>query len=185
MFDKWKAARAEEAPELNLIPVMNLMVVLIPLLLLGAAFFHISVIPTSTASDGSGGEPSPKVTLKLDIRPDKMELSGHSGDPKVDPATLAAVFPITDGALDLKGLQAKLEAIKNKHPTSDTVVLTPFEELQYQTLIKLVDTVREKLVPQGQGLEPKRKPLFPVTVFARPGMEIPEAAPEEGEVTPP
>ncbi|MFT7621869.1 MAG: biopolymer transport protein ExbD [Myxococcota bacterium] len=186
MFDKYRKAQ-EEAPELNLIPVMNLMVVLIPMLLLGAAFFHISVIPTSIASDGSGGDPSLKVTMKLDITPAGLFLSGHSGDPTINALTLQAQFPITDGNIDLKGLQDRLESIKAAHPASDTLVLTPFEDMPYQVLIQIVDVVREKLVPMGDGLEPKRVILFPVTVFARPGMEIPEPGAEgtlEGQGVP-
>ena len=45
-FDAYRRKRAEPA-DINLTPVMNLFVVLIPFLLLSAAFFHVSVIPTS------------------------------------------------------------------------------------------------------------------------------------------
>ena len=49
MFEEWRQAK-EEDHDLNLIPVMNLFMVLIPFLLMGAAFFHMAVIPTSTPS---------------------------------------------------------------------------------------------------------------------------------------
>ncbi len=40
--------------ELNLLPVMNLFVVLIPFLLAAAAFYHVSVVPTSTPQHTPG-----------------------------------------------------------------------------------------------------------------------------------
>ena len=43
---QWRKAR-REAEEVNLLPVMNLMVTLIPFLLLGAAFYKLGNIPTS------------------------------------------------------------------------------------------------------------------------------------------
>ncbi len=166
MFDKYRS-KAIENPELNLIPVMNLMVVLIPLLLVGAAFFHIAVIPTTTAKEGGrSGEPAMKITLKLQVTPDQLVLSGHTGDKTVDVTTLAGVYPAVGGKYDLKSLQAKLKQLKAKHPTSDTCVITPYDELPYQALVHVVDTVRHEMIPQDEG-DPKRIPLFPTTVFAR------------------
>jgi biopolymer transport protein ExbD len=39
--------QAEEEPELNMIPIMNMFMVLIPFLLMSASFFHIKAINTS------------------------------------------------------------------------------------------------------------------------------------------
>ena len=166
MFDKYRT-RVEDTPELNLIPVMNLMVVLIPLLLVGAAFFHIAVIPTTTAKEGGrSGEPSMKVTLKLQVLPDTLVLTDHTGDKTVDVNTLSATFQAVDGSYDLEGLQNKLKALKAVHKSSDTVVITPYDALPYQSLVSIVDAVREELIEQPEG-DPLRVALFPLTVFAR------------------
>ena len=49
MFDRYRRT-VEETQDLDLLPVMNLFMVLIPFLLMGAAFFHIGVIPASLPS---------------------------------------------------------------------------------------------------------------------------------------
>ncbi|MFW5812197.1 MAG: ExbD/TolR family protein, partial [Alkalispirochaetaceae bacterium] len=78
MFDRWKQAR-EEPSELNLIPIMNLMMVLIPFLLLGAAFYHLGSIPTTLPTHRpEGGDPPENsdvvVTLSLRIEEARLRL---------------------------------------------------------------------------------------------------------------
>ena len=78
MFDRWRQAK-NEVDDLNLIPIMNLMMTLIPFLLMGAAFYHIGVIPSSLPTHVPQGNPHPDktktVTLNLQVLPDKLELS--------------------------------------------------------------------------------------------------------------
>ena len=75
---QWRKAR-REAEEVNLLPVMNLMVTLIPFLLLGAAFYKLGNIPTSIPPNVPAGEAPPqvdkKITVTCAIAPDKIVLT--------------------------------------------------------------------------------------------------------------
>jgi len=102
MLDRWRDARADKDQELDLIPVMNLMVTLIPFLLLGAAFYHLGVIPTSLPNNVSASDSPPpteiKVSMILAITSTEMTVSGSVTGPDPDEneaikATLAKTYP--------------------------------------------------------------------------------------------
>ena len=52
-----KRVRAKEADELNLIPIMNLVTILIPFLLMAASFISLAVIDTTLPAIG---DPTPQ-----------------------------------------------------------------------------------------------------------------------------
>ncbi len=171
MFKRWREARAE-GEELNLIPVMNLMVTLIPFLLLGAAFYHLGVVPASIPENVPASDAEPpkevKVTVNLVLGLDKTTVSGSAALLDEDEtAAMDAEFPAKNGVPDLKMLQAHLFGIRSKYPKSDTVILLPADELRYERLIEILDFVRErktgKTGKDGEIVEP----LFPVTVFSK------------------
>lgn len=169
MFTRYR--RTREELEVNLIPVMNLFVTLIPFLLLAAAFYHVSVVPTSLPSqtdEASDIAVDPRaVTLNLLIEPDKIQLSASSA--VLDEATLAALtvnLERTDKGFDLAELGKALHAIKLKFDRSDTVIVLPSDEVEYQDVVMILDTAREVTLNPGTADE-VRIPLFPVVVLSR------------------
>ncbi len=172
MFDEWRKA-TDEVEDLNLIPVMNLFMVLIPFLLMGAAFFHIAVIPTSTPSHTPGESDVPKtpktVSASLVLKPDRFTLtfSSTSLTPK-ELDDLAAEWPVKDGKLPVKQLQDHLRTIKEKYPESTTLVVLPDGHFKYQQLVKVLDKTREFQAGTDKKTGKKiYKELFPVTVFSK------------------
>ena len=170
MFDDYQRAKAEVS-EPNLIPVMNLMMTLIPLLLLGATFFHLAVIPTSTSQLTPGDTDVPKtptqVSMSLVITEDALTLTAASTS--LTPEELDALgtqIPVgPTKKYDLDRLEAFLSSIKTTYPASNTIIVFPHDGLDYQTLVDILDRTRERLVvKKGQK---EREPLFPVTVFDR------------------
>ncbi len=186
MFERWQEARAERARELDLIPIMNLMVTLIPFLMLGAAFYHLGVIPTSLPAkvDQLPEDKKPEVTVTLNLLIDKERLalsasSAQLGQEELD--GLRAELPSKEGRYDVAGLQERLVAIKGRYPKSDTVVVLPEDDVRYQSLVEILDSTRERKAGERGG-EEMREPLFPVTVFSRPPIPEPDAldAPDAG-----
>ena len=184
MFDRWREARAEDE-ELNLIPVMNLMVTLIPFLLLGAAFYHLGVVPASIPENVPASDAEPpkdiKVTVNLALALDKTTVSGSAALlDETATAALDAEFPAQAGVPDLKALQAHLYGIRSQYPKSDTIILLPADGLRYEKLIQILDFVRERKTgqtgPDGDIVEP----LFPVTVFSKQLVEQEGAGGSEG-----
>ncbi len=189
MLDRWRDARADKDQELDLIPVMNLMVTLIPFLLLGAAFYHLGVIPTSLPNNVSASDSPPateiKVNLILAITATELALTGTVTGPDPDEnetikQTLKKTFPIQGkGKYDTVGLQVHLEGIKDKYPKSDTVLVKPEEQIKYEALVSILDAIRDK---ETKGLDkdgnPARKALFPVAVFTTLNKVLPDGGVE-------
>ncbi len=167
-FSRFK--RAKEEVEVNLLPVMNLFVTLIPFLLLAAASYHVSVIPTSLpqkADDKTDAEVAARaVTVSLLIEKDRIELSASNA--QVDKKTLAKlgmVLEKKDGKFDLEALSKVLYQIKMRYDQSDTLIVSPADEVVYRDVVEVLDTTREYAVNPGTEKE-MRIPLFPVVVMS-------------------
>ena len=163
--------RVREEADVNLIPVMNLFVTLIPFLLLGAAFFHVGVIPASLPSqteEATTNKVNPRsVTVNLLIELDRIQLSVSSA--VLDEATLADLLldlERTEKGFDLDMLGKALQEIKRRYDQSDTVVVLPADTVRYEDIVKILDTAREMTIKGEDGQE-SRKPLFPVVVLSR------------------
>jgi len=170
VFDTWRQKRSEP-PEQNLIPVMNLMMTLIPFLLLGASFFRLAVIPTSTsqltAHDSDVPKTPTQVAVSLVIKPEGFDLTAASTSLEPDElALMATTLPKRGAAYDVTGLQKHLLGIKRAYPASTTILVFPDDSLGYQDLVDILDATREEVTPGEAGAR-IRKPLFPVTVFNR------------------
>ncbi|MCB9735845.1 MAG: biopolymer transporter ExbD [Deltaproteobacteria bacterium] len=183
MFDEWRRT-VQEAEEPNLIPVMNLMMTLIPMLLLGASFFHMAVIPTSTSQLTANQSDVPKtptqVAMNLMVEPDRMRLTASSVSLDEDTlAALGATLPVkAGGTYDLDALAATLAKVKDAYPASTTLLVFPHDGLAYQTLVEILDRTREREVQRPGRAKPEPEPLFPVTVFNK---LVPEPPPEPDE----
>ena len=168
---QWRKAR-REAEEVNLLPVMNLMVTLIPFLLLGAAFYKLGNIPTTIPQKVAAGEapktPEKKISVTCDIEPSRITITASgAGLDEAGADALGAVFVNKGGKPDLKSLTNHLEVLKSQYPKSDTIVFAPHGDLPYQELVVIVDATREKVLPgQDANGEPLTRDLFPVTVFS-------------------
>ena len=185
---QWRKAR-REAEEVNLLPVMNLMVTLIPFLLLGAAFYQLGNIPVSIPENVPASEAKPpseiKVTMNCMIELDKVVLTGTgAGLDEASADALGAVIVHKAGKPDLDAVTKHLAAIKSKYPKSDTVMFLPSEQIEYQTLVTVLDATRSKTLPgKTADGEPRIASLFPVTVFSK-KLIAPVEPPEGGEATP-
>lgn len=187
MFEKFDRA-VEETGDLDLIPVMNLFMVLIPFLLMGAAFYHIGTIPASlpahTPQESDVPETPTTVTVNLIVKEDRIDLSTSSvslGPEVLD--ELAAAFPNGDGGYDVPAVQAHLKMLKRRYPASNTMIVLPFEGLDYQSLVELLDSTREYEKGEDDAGDPVYEELFPVVVFSRFVPEGTVQSGREGEAT--
>ena len=169
MFDRYRVARDEV--EVNLIPVMNLFVTLIPFLLLAAAFMHVGVIATSLPSQTDEASDIAAdlkaVTVNLLIEAENIQISASNA--VIDEETLSRLsmsIPKTEKGYDLELLGKALHEIKLRYQNSDTVIVLPGDEIPYQDVIRVLDAAREKTFNPGTTDEMKI-PLFPVVVLSR------------------
>lgn len=163
--------RVREEAEVNLIPVMNLFVTLIPFLLLAAAFYHVGVIPASlpsqTDEESDIADDKLSVTVNLLVESNKIHLTASSsGLDEETLADLSVIIDKTDQGFDLTNLGKALYQIKFKYNESDTVVVLPTDDVPYEDIVRILDVAREFRMNKGTE-EEVRIPLFPVVVLSR------------------
>lgn len=186
-FGRYKQAK-DGPEELNLIPVMNLFVVLIPFLLAGAAFLRFGVIATNLPTNSPNESDVPKtpttVAVTLRISPEEMDVqvASTSLTPQ-EVQELGALIPAVNGKVDADSLQAHLRMLKEKYPKSTTLTVMPYDDMNYQELVGMLDKTRERDTGQlnDQGEEVYQE-LFPVTIFSRLLTKDPVDAEDEGEL---
>ena len=59
-------------------------------------------------------------------------------------------MPSTDGVYDLKGLSEYLQLVKSKYPDKQDATILLEQDIQYDTLVQVMDTVRVFAVPGSQ-----------------------------------
>jgi biopolymer transport protein ExbD len=144
-----------EAPELDITTFLNLMVVLVPFLLISAVFSRVTILELSVPTNGDGsGSSKPAYTVEVVVRKNGLELSNG--------IQVVAALPFKDDHYDLETLSEMLTRLKTDYPdkTDATVLMEP--DIEYDTLIQVMDTLREKEILVADAAEPQKLELFPV-----------------------
>ena len=155
--------RSEEDPELNMIPIMNIFLVIIPFLLTSVSFFHIKAISTSVpvladSSPSMQKQPEIKLTVIVEMQPQAMRLSAIADELSAEVLNdydqrikleAAGVYP-------LRELTEYLQLLKAIYPASDTIILIPDNTVKYDSIIQAMDAARNF----------NDSPLFPNVVLS-------------------
>jgi biopolymer transport protein ExbD len=170
--------RPSSAEELNLVPIMNLVTILIPFLLMGAQFVEYSIIESSLPSicascdlDAKLDEP---LSLTVGLTSSGFVLdaknSGLSGYD--EPVTVPC---LTDGcawsddpaeAFDVASLRVHLTELSDAHPQTTIAVLLPGSNRTYEELIFAMDGVREDPAAGDAADGCRGRCLFPAITIA-------------------
>lgn len=141
-----RAARGDT--ELNITAYMNLMVVLVPFLLVMAVFSRISILELNFPSgDQAQSQKQEKQQQDLEVIVYKNFISvgtRQGGEIRR--------FPNKKDDYDLAGVSELLVQIKQKLPKKEEVTLLMDSEVKYDSLVKVMDTVRvlKRLNTQGE-----------------------------------
>jgi len=130
--------------DLKLMPLMNIIIALIPMLLLSAVFLEVKVIETGLPRDAdasaAAAEPAtPPLDLAVHVRGDVYVIEGHGVSPLLVPRRAGATAP--DSAATLLLGQA-LRAITAAHPGTSEVRIVAEARTHYQEVIALMDVAR-------------------------------------------
>jgi len=174
------ARRDVPAPELSLIPVMNLVTLLIPFLLMSAQFVAYAVIDTqvpaicSVGCEGDADEEPVRVRLDLVESGYRLQASGPGLDALSEGLDLPCATPGCEGpvekAWDVSGLRRELNRIKDRHPEVRSIILSSSDQTSYEALVLAMDATREDPEQGGTaGGGCQGRCLFPdVTLAASP-----------------
>jgi len=157
-------SKSAEEIDVDMVPIMNMFLVLIPFLLMSASFLHMKAINTSVpvlAGDHNSapGENDIKVTVVVEIGKKSIDLSiipdsqGYEELSKWEtriPKREQEYYPLNKMAV-------YLQKIKEAYPVSDTLIIIPDESVIYETIIQTMDAAR---------YSSKDIPLFPNVVLS-------------------
>jgi biopolymer transport protein ExbD len=165
--------------ELDIRPVMNLMVVLIPLLLAGAEWVKLGVIEINIppAKTGVGGGDTQQEVKEIENRLGLSIAITRDGITIANASTLLAgesgegptVGKTADGKYDYEKLREKLIEIKKLitgkgYVDENRVVLTAGKDIEYQIIIDIMDNVQTY---DSDDEKPMPLALFPEVNFGK------------------
>ncbi len=134
-------ARYRGRHDINVVPMIDMMIILVFFLIFTAVFTKTNILELNLPGADSAVPDLPEgLNLEVIVRADKIEVADRG-------TGLLKSLPSQQGAYDLKGLQDYLELVKSKyHDKTDATILLE-QEIAYDTLVKVMDTVRVFQVP--------------------------------------
>ncbi len=170
-----------EAMSLDIRPVMNLMVVLIPLLLAGSVWTKLAIkqLNLPPKSEGAGAaemekpvETEKRLGLNIIVSKQGYFIGTQSGFLKAEEAQKKdgsePSIPLNpDGSYNFLALQAKLAEIKERIVSTDfsdknVIMLTAEADIPYKTIIKTMDYITTYTNSEGNEQE-----LFPQIIIGQ------------------
>jgi len=150
-----RRAHRDEA-ELNITAFMNLMVVLVPFLLISAVFSQMTILELNLPPDSNvkqNNEQKKERNFEVVVRKDAIVVSD----------TLGGIIQKLDkrnGEYDFKALSKLLSVVKSKFPEKQNIAILLEPDIQYELLVKTMDTVRVVDVVESGSVV--KKELFPL-----------------------
>lgn len=131
-----------EMIELDVTPVMNLFMVLIPFLVSMAVFTQISIIDFSLPPAAEAGE-AQKESKELDI----SIVVSSKGFRIVGTGKKMDLVPRDEHGYAFERLRVLLKAIKFQYPSQKSVILVLEPDILYDDIVKFMDVCRESQFP--------------------------------------
>jgi len=146
-----------DSAELNITAFMNLMVILVPFLLITAVFSRLAILELNLP--GSSTEPvdpqEQTFQLEIIVRQDKIEVGDRNQG-------LLGIYPNgDDGGYDYAALADKLAELKERYPTKTDAAILLEQDIAYDTLVQIMDTVRVAQDVNEEDGVIDRSDLFP------------------------
>ena len=177
-----RRTRKLEEMSLDIRPVMNLMVVLIPLLLAGSVFTKLAIKQLNLPPKSGGGagneetekpaEVEKRLGLSIIIAKNGFYIASKSGflqdeEAKHEDGSDPSIPLTEDGQYNFVALQQKLEEIKGKiinldYSDKNSIIITAEAYIPYKHLISTMDYVTNYVDDEGHLYE-----LFPQVIIGQ------------------
>lgn len=161
--------------ELDLAPLLAVMVKLVPVLLVSSAFVQMMVIETELpqvveqAIQRQEQQQSPtNVALEIDAKDGIRVVVTEKGQDNVE------TIPLKNGTFDLVALHQKLIQVKKAHPEIFKLEVNPDGKVPYNDIVKIMDEARQSrdnnvkfpVFDTKQGKNVETNYMFPEIIFA-------------------
>jgi biopolymer transport protein ExbD len=144
---KHRKQQAEDT-DIDMVPIMNMFLVLIPFLLSSASFFDINAIHTSVPvhqqqSQMNEQESTEMIIPVIEVKKNGIVLYALSDDVAADILEKWELSINKQGNnYPLNQMVPYLEEMKKQYPKSDTILVIPEENITYETIIRTMDIAR-------------------------------------------
>ncbi len=129
-------ARYRGRHEINVVPMIDMMIILVFFLIFTAVFTKTNILELNLPGADSAVPDLPEgLNLEVIIRKDRIEVSDRG-------TGLLKSVAAKDGRYDLVGLQDFLKLVKTKYPDKTEATILLEQEIAYDTLVQVMDTVR-------------------------------------------
>ncbi|GFE81607.1 hypothetical protein GCM10011487_36070 [Steroidobacter agaridevorans] len=129
-------ARYRGRHEINVVPMIDMMIILVFFLIFTAVFTKTNILELNLPGADSAVPDLPEgLNLEVIIRKDKIEVADRG-------TGLLKSVPASATGYDLTGLQDYLKLVKTKYPDKTDATILLEQDIAYDTLVQVMDTVR-------------------------------------------
>ena len=148
-----------ELREPNLIPIMNLFIVIIPMLMTIMVTVHLAMIEITLPTEGAGGEGDdaqeqsedlPRV-ITLALLPDRFEIMVEGIEDIISIPQLSA------GTYDYFTLDKNIARLKKSNEKQGTIDILPDPSVKFDTLLRSIDICKSNNFPNIKYLTSSTK----------------------------
>lgn len=160
--------------ELDLTPLLAIIMKLVPVLVISSSFLQLTQIETDLpqvvkqAIEDQNKNPDKLAKIKIIVDDSKTMNVVVTKDDATDTSSI----PAKGDALNLEALNSKLVEIKKKNPSVFKIELAPSDSMSYSEIVTILDGSRKSndsdefiFVDPKTGKEVKTDFLFPEIVF--------------------
>ena len=152
---KRRIQKSSGSQELNLIPIMNLFITIIPMLLMITVTVHLAFLSLNLTASGTAGTGDVESTagsdqrmkeIKLVLYIDRFEIHEEG----VRESIIIPSRELEDGSLrhDYLALDNVLLQIKERNKDINEIRITPYPDVYYGTLLRAIDISKRQGFPE-------------------------------------
>ena len=146
-------ARYRGRNDLNIVPMLDIMVILTFFLIFTAVFSRTSILEVHLPGPGAAAEmQAPVFELEVILRRSGLEVADRN-------TGVLQTVPATASGQDVVRLSAYLENVKTRFPATQNATLLVAEDVDYDTIVQVMDAVRVRQSTDGGKVV--RRELFP------------------------
>ena len=169
--DSFRKKKDEADEELNLTPIMNLFVVMIPFLLFSATFYQVSIINASVPTIAEGaleaGQSEKVMNVILQMGSNGYELMGNGEQVTLQELeSVRKAIPKRQNTFDVQALNGVLAQVKWRFPKGKTLILVPEKNISYEHIVATMDAARWSRTKTENGITTDRSILYSNVVLS-------------------
>jgi hypothetical protein len=148
-----------DSPNLNLVPLLDMVSLLIQLMLINARFGIFAEVGSYGPRPGTAADAEPALGLVVHITGEGYAVAWGSGAARTEASVPCGSGGCAAGDYDAAGLRAVVAPLAARVPDENTALVVPDDGVPFDVLVHTTDVLRD--VDDGRA-------MFPDVVFPRP-----------------